>query len=129
MMERETVPSMPIRDDIHHSIADADDMEEVWDKRIELADVFRNLVRHPLQIVTRWNWKSAFLGASVRAWFYLVVYLVSQESWLTTMTAVLVELPFRFLTTGIAGSILQSFRRAKPFWAAEYNCLNFVARV
>ena len=119
MMDRETIPSMPIPDDIHHSIADADDMEAVWDKQIDVWGVFKNLLRHPAQIVTRWNWKSALLGASVRAFFYLAVYVVSQESWLTTITAVLVELPFRFLTTGIGGSIVQSFRRATPVWIAN----------
>ena len=119
MMERETIPSMPIPDDIHHSIADADDMEAVWDKQISVWDVFKNLLHHPAQIITRWNWKSALLGASVRAFFYLAVYIVSQESWLTTMTAVLVELPFRFLTTGIGGSVVQSFRRATPVWIAN----------
>jgi hypothetical protein len=110
---------MPISDEIHHSIADADDMEEVWDRQIEIGGVFRNLVRHPLQIFTRWNWKTALLGAGLRAFFYLAVYIVSQESWLTTLTAVMVELPFRFLTTGMAGSVVQSFRRATPVWAAS----------
>jgi hypothetical protein len=119
MIERETVPSMSISDDIHHSIADADDMEEVWDRRIEVGGVFRNLVGHPLQIFTRWNWKTALLGAGLRAFFYLIVYIVSQESWITTLTAVAVELPFRFLTTGMAGSVVQSFRRATPVWAAN----------
>jgi hypothetical protein len=110
---------MSISDEIHHSIADADDMEEVWDRQIEVGGVFRNLVRHPLQIFTRWNWKTALLGAGLRAFFYLTVYIVSQESWLTTLTAVMVELPFRFLTTGMAGSVVQSFRRATPVWAAN----------
>ena len=119
MMERETVPSMPISDEIHHSISDADDMEEVWDQSIGVGGVFLNLVRHPAQIFTRWNWKTALLGAGLRAFFYLVVYLVSQETWITTMTAVLVELPFRFITTGMAGSVVQSFRRATPVWAAS----------
>jgi hypothetical protein len=94
-------------------------MEEVWDRQIEIGGVFRNLVRHPLQIFTRWNWKTALLGAGLRAFFYLAVYIVSQESWLTTLTAVMVELPFRFLTTGMAGSVVQSFRRATPVWAAS----------
>jgi hypothetical protein len=119
MMERETVPSMSITDEIHHSIADADDMEEVWDRTIDVVGVFRNLAGHPAQIFTRWNWKTALLGAGLRAFFYLVVYVVSQEAWITTLTAVMVELPFRFITTGMAGSVVQSFRRATPVWAAN----------
>jgi len=42
---------MPIPDDIHHSIADADDMEAVWDKQIDVWGVFKNLLRHPAQII------------------------------------------------------------------------------
>jgi hypothetical protein len=118
-MERETVPSMTVSDDIHHSIADADDMEEVWDQQIAVSDVFRNLVRHPFQLVTRWNWKAAFLGAVVRASFYYTVYQASRESWIVTLTAVAVELVFRFITTGLAGAVVQSFRRATPFWQAN----------
>ncbi|MBK6722530.1 MAG: hypothetical protein IPO41_15390 [Acidobacteria bacterium] len=118
-MDRETVPPMPISDEIHHSIADADDMEEVWEERIYVADVFRNLLHHPLQLVARWNWKAAMLGAIVRASFYYTVYQASRENWAVTLTAVGVELVFRFLTTGLAGAVVQSFRRATPIWQAN----------
>lgn len=110
---------MLISEEIHHSIADADDIEEVWEKSIPVADVFRNLLGHPAQIITRWNWKSASLGAVVRASFYFTVYQASRESWIVTLTAVLVELGFRFVTTGIAGAVVQSFRRATPVWLAN----------
>ncbi len=110
---------MAISDEIHHSIVDADDMEEVWDPTISVSDVFYNLVRHPLQVITRWNWKAALLGAILRASFYYTVYQASRESWIVTLTAVLVELVFRFITTGVAGAIVQSFRRATPFWVAN----------
>lgn len=118
-MERETVPPMPVSDEIHHSIADADDMEEVWEERILVGDVFRNLVSHPLQLITRWNWKAALLSALLRASFYYTVYQASRESWLVTLTAVLVEFVFRFFTTGVAGALVQSFRRATPVWQAN----------
>lgn len=117
-MESEIALQMTIPDEIHHSIADADDLEEVWEKEIAVADVFRNLGRHPLQLITRWNWKSAFLAAIVRSSFYFTVYKASKESWAVTLTAVGVELAFRFLTTGVAGAVVQSFRRATPEWAA-----------
>ncbi|MBV9217468.1 MAG: hypothetical protein JO053_14975, partial [Acidobacteria bacterium] len=103
----------------HHSITDADDMEQVWDERIEVADVLKNLLHHPLQMVTRWHWKAAFLGAVLRASFYYTVYQASRESWLVTLTAVSVELVFRFLTTGLAGAVVQSFRKATPLWQAN----------
>lgn len=120
MIERETVPPLVTGpDDIHHSIADADDIEEVWDERIAVTDVIRNLITHPGQIITRWNWKTALLGAVVRASFYFTVYKASRESWMVTLTAVLVEFTFRFITTGMAGSVVQSFRRASPLWLAN----------
>ncbi len=120
LMERETAPALAYADDmIHHSITDADDVEEVWDERITVSGVLRNLVQHPGQIITRWNWKSALLGAVLRASFYFTVYQASRESWLVTLTAVCVELFFRFLTTGMSGAIVQSFRKAQPFWLAN----------
>lgn len=118
MTETDRLPPLGVSDDIHHSIIDADDMEEVWDESISVGDVLRNLARHPAQVITRWNWKTALIGALVRASFYFTVYLASQESLLVTLTAVLVELSFRFITTGMAGAVVQSFRRATPQWAA-----------
>lgn len=117
--ETETAPPLTLADEIHHSIADADDVEEVWDETITVGGVLSNLVQHPGQIITRWNWKSALIGALLRASFYFTVYQASRESWLVTLTAVCVELFFRFLTTGMSGAVVQSFRRAQPFWLAN----------
>ena len=104
--------------EIHRSIAEADDLEEVEAREISIGDVFRNLAKHPLQIISRWNWKSALIGAIIRASFYFTVYKASKESLLVTMTAVLLEFVFRFITSGISGSLVQSFRRASPAWLA-----------
>lgn len=104
--------------EIHRSVADAEDLESVHDERISVADVFLSLIQHPTQVLTRWNWKSALLGAFLRASFYFTVYKASRESWLVTLTAVLVELSFRFFTSGISGALVQSFRKAKPAWLA-----------
>ncbi|MEJ7622854.1 MAG: hypothetical protein WKF34_02570 [Pyrinomonadaceae bacterium] len=119
MIDRETVPSMSTSDEIHHSIADADDMEEVWDQRIMVADVFRNLVRHPFQLLTRLNWKAAMMGAVLRSSFYYAVYQASGENRLVILTAVAVEFVTRFISTGIAGAVVQSFRRSTPVWQAN----------
>ncbi len=105
-------------EEIHYSIADADDLEEIHDQQITVGDVFGSLLQHPAQLVTRWNWKAALLGAILRASFYFTVYKASKESWIVTLTAVSVELAFRFLTSGISGAIVQSFRRAQPIWLA-----------
>ncbi len=105
-------------DEIHRSTAEADDLEEVNDREISIGDIFRSLAQHPFQIIARWNWKSALIGAVLRASFYLTVYKASKESWIVTFTAVLLELVFRFITSGISGSLVQSFRRATPAWLA-----------
>jgi hypothetical protein len=104
--------------EIHRSVADAENLESVGDEQISVADVFLSLFQHPTQIITRWNWKSALLGALMRASFYLAVYKASRESWLVTLSAVLVELSFRFFTSGISGALVQSFRKARPAWLA-----------
>ena len=106
-------------DEIHQSVIDADDLEEVRDDEIiSVADVFVSLFRHPAQMIFRWNWKAALLGAILRASFYFTVYKASKESWIVTLTAVLVELSFRFFTSGVSGALVQSFRRARPVWMA-----------
>jgi hypothetical protein len=114
--ESEILPSMMPSEEIHHSIADAEDIEQVWEKEFSVGDVFRNVVHHPAQLITRWNWKSVVLAVVVRGLIYLSIYLISGENWTVTITAVLVELPFRVLTTGVAGAAVQSFRKAQPIW-------------
>lgn len=106
--------------EIHRSVADAENLESVHDEDISVGDVILSLFHHPLQILTRWNWKSALMGALLRASFYFTVYKASRESWIVTMTAVMVELAFRFFTSGISGALVQSFRRAKPAWLATF---------
>ena len=105
-------------DAIHRSVAEADDLEEVIDEQITVGDVFRSLFEHPAQIILRWNWKAALLGAIMRASFYLTIYKASRENWVVTLSAVFVEFCFRFITSGINGSLIQSFRRATPAWLA-----------
>ncbi len=104
--------------EIHHSVADAEDLEDVRNEPISVGDVFLSLLQHPKQIIARWNWKSAMMGAILRASFYFSVYTASRESWAVTMTAVMVEISFRLLTSGISGALVQSFRKATPVWLA-----------
>ena len=103
---------------IHRSIAEADDLEEIRDEQISVGDVFRSLASHPAQIITRWNWKAALLGALLRASFYVTVYKASKENWRAALAAALVEFTFRFVTSGASGALVQSFRRATPIWLA-----------
>jgi hypothetical protein len=105
-------------EEIHYSIADADDLEEIRGEEIRVGDVFRSLLQHPAQVITRWNWKAALLGAMLRASFYFSVYKAGRENWIVIFSAVIVEFSFRFFTSGISGALVQSFRRATPAWVA-----------
>lgn len=105
-------------EEIHYSIAEADDLEEIRDESISVSDVFRSLLQHPAQLITRWNWKAGLLGALLRASFYFSVYKAGRENWLVIFSAVIVEFSFRFFTSGISGALVQSFRRASPAWMA-----------
>lgn len=110
---------MTNQDKIHRSIIDeADDIEEVKEEVITVGDVFRNLLTHPAQIITRWNWKAALLGAIFRASFYFTVYKASKENGMVAVYAGLLELALRFFTSGLSGALVQSFRRATPAWLA-----------
>jgi hypothetical protein len=104
--------------EIHRSLIETVNLEDIKSDEISVGEVIRNLASHPLQILTRWNWKSATLGAIFRASFYFTVYKASRENWVVTLTAVLVEFAFRFFTSGISGALVQSFRRATPTWLA-----------
>ena len=106
-------------DEIHQSIADADDIEEVHDLSITVRDVFASVLRHPLQLITRWNWKAVLLAVLVRASIYLVTYSIRHEAWIVILTAMVFEAISRFLTTGVAGALVQSFRKAQPLWLAN----------
>jgi hypothetical protein len=105
-------------EEIYRSQIETDNLEDIKTEDIFIADVVRSLVSHPLQILSRWNWKSATLGAVFRASFYFTVYKASKENWSVTLTAVFVEFAFRFFTSGISGALVQSFRRATPAWLA-----------
>ncbi len=92
------------------------DIERTADPDISVQDVLKSLVKNPMQLIFRWNWKSALLGAIMRAFFYFAVYKASNENWVVTTTAVIVELTFRIITSGISGAVIQSFRKAQPVW-------------
>ena len=105
-------------EDIHRSVTEAEDIEEIHEREIPLAEVLRSLGSHPLQVLTRWNWKAAMLGALLRASFYFTVYQAARENLKVALTAATVELAFRFFTSGVSGALVQTFRRATPPWLA-----------
>ena len=116
MTGRESESESGITGEIHQSIDDADDIEQVSDPEIPVGGIIWNLVRHPLQLITRWNWKSVVLSTIVRGSIYLVSYLLYGQAWKVIFAALSVDIMFRLPTTGITGSVTQSFRHATPQW-------------
>lgn len=90
---------------------------------ISVSEVFRTVFGHPIEmIVKRWNWKSAFLSAFIRAPIYLSTYLANKDGWKAAIGAGAVEFCLRIFTAGTSGTLIQSFRRAKPVWLSGLIC-------
>jgi hypothetical protein len=78
-------------------------------------DVFRYLVRHPIEmLVYRWNWKAAVLSGTMRSMIYLFTHI--KQGWRAALGAMSVEFAFRLVVSGASGSLVQSFHRAQPVW-------------
>ena len=80
-------------------------------------DVFRYLVRHPIEmLVWRWNWKAALFSGVLRSMIYLFTHL--KEGWKAALGAMSVEFIFRLIVSGASGSLVQAFHNAAPVWLA-----------
>ncbi|MEO8042487.1 MAG: hypothetical protein ABI646_07755 [Acidobacteriota bacterium] len=82
-----------------------------------VVDVFRYLVRHPIEmLVWRWNWKAAVFSGLLRSMIYLFTHL--KEGWRAALGAMSVEFFFRLIVSGASGSLVQAFHNAAPVWLA-----------
>lgn len=82
-----------------------------------VVDVFRYLVRHPIEmLVWRWNWKAALFSGVLRSMIYLFTHL--KEGWRAALGAMSVEFFFRLVVSGASGSLVQAFHNAAPVWLA-----------
>jgi hypothetical protein len=87
-------------------------------------DVFRYLVRHPIEmLIYRWNWKAAVLSGTMRSMIYLFTHI--KEGWRAALGAMSVEFAFRVVTSGASGSLVQAFHRAQPVWLSTL-CVMFL---
>ncbi len=104
----------------HQTIERHDGIEEVVEDSPSphrVLDVFRYLVRHPIEmLVWRWNWKAAFLSGVMRSSIYLFTHI--KQGWRAALGAMSVEFAFRLIVSGASGSLVQSFHRATPIWLA-----------
>ena len=82
-----------------------------------VVDVFRYLVRHPVEmLVWRWNWKAAFCSGVIRSLIYLFTHL--KLGWRAALGAMSIEFFFRLVVSGASGSLVQAFHNAQPVWLA-----------
>jgi len=104
----------------HQTIEHHDGIEEIVEDSPSphrVIDVFRYLVRHPVEmLVWRWNWKAALLSAIIRSSIYLFTHI--KQGWRAALGAMSIEFAFRLIVSGASGSLVQSFRRATPIWLA-----------
>lgn len=98
------------------------------DQAPTVAGVLADLVRRPrLHFVSRWHWKSALLSSLLRGFVFLGINVRhGAQAGLQAMGA---EIAFCALTAGFFGSLIQSFRKAKPDWAATAAILFLVPAV
>lgn len=78
--------------------------------------VFFDIARNPLQLVTRWNWKSAIFSSTMRGGVFFFTYLANKETMKAALGAFTVQFIFRVLFAGVGGSLIQSFRCVIPAW-------------
>ena len=91
-------------------------------RAVPVAEVLRNLVRHPVDmVVRRWNWKAALLSALIRGAIFFCVNLLAGPR--AALAALMTELMFRGVISGFYGALTESFRFAEPEWAASLAAL------
>lgn len=104
----------------HQTIERHDGIEEIVEDSPSphgVIDVFRYLVRHPVEmLVWRWNWKAAVLSGIMRSSIYLFTHI--KHGWRAALGAMSIEFFFRLIVSGASGSLVQSFHRATPIWLA-----------
>jgi hypothetical protein len=84
-----------------------------------VSDVFRHLIRHPLETtVLRWNWKAAVLSALLRAPIFFVTYISKKDGLKLAVGAAIAQSIFRFIFGGVNGAIIQAFSKVEPAWHA-----------
>ena len=73
-------------------------------------------------ILSRWNYKSAMFGASIRG---VMFFLLNRKSG-RGFAAMIAEFLFFTLAAGFFGAVTQAFRNAKPGWQARLTVLTLV---
>src|SRR5262245_47130936 len=78
-----------------------------------LADVCRHPVRH---FIANWNWKASLTSAICRGAIFFGLNTPAGLDWATR--AMLTELVFRAVASGVLGSLTQALRYGRPRYVA-----------
>lgn len=83
-----------------------------------IVEGIRCLCRRPGKSLLRlWNWKSAILSSVVRALIFFTANLAA--GYAAALTAMMHEFVIRAAFAGFYGGLIESFRSARPRWAAS----------
>jgi hypothetical protein len=72
------------------------------------------LIRHPMRLVTLWNWKNALLSIILRGPIFLIAGL--RQGWEAGLAALFTESVFCALSAGFYGAVIQILKDAEPQW-------------
>jgi hypothetical protein len=81
-----------------------------------IREVLKVLLKNPLVIIWRWNWKSAVLSGLLRGPIFFMAY--KKEGYAVAIGAMFAQTFSRMLFGGVNGAIIQSFSRVEPEWHA-----------
>lgn len=90
-------------------------------RAVSLSEAFGRLAAHPLDLLRRWNWKSAVMSSLIRGGIFFGTNLTA--GWNAAVAAMLTELVYRSATAGFYGALTQTFRRVEPAWRASLAVL------
>lgn len=83
-----------------------------------ISEALGNVWNDPALFIKNWNYKGAVLSGVLRAPIFFVTYLAGKESFKLAIGAAAVQFAFRFMFAGVAGTLIQGFRRVEPAWKA-----------
>jgi hypothetical protein len=84
---------------------------------LRVGAVWADIARHPYDyLVRRWNWKSAVTSVILRGAIFFFTNLGAGRD--AAVSALLTEIGYRALLSGVIGSITQALRSSQPYWAA-----------
>ena len=82
---------------------------------VRLGRAMLTMLRHPLTLLTDWNWKAALFSAILRGLMFFLINLRAGRA--SAGKAMLVEVVYAAVAAGLAGAVTQRLRFALPRFA------------